>query len=736
MSHIRIRLESDMCVASGESSGNSIDSDICINPYGLPYIPARRIKGCLRYAAEELMKMGYKSATSDNIELLFGNAYGLEGILQISDGNMNGSEGLNHYLNCLKTGKTGTALLRKNANPICVSNIFTDVLGQTRMQDGVKVDNTLRFTRVLNQYDPLITDAYNNSDRRKLQFVAPVVLNICTKGASDKEEELLDLIANSCKTLRHMGLNRNRGLGNIIAELIIEQHSSKNADSEEIIAELDKLDCGKEDRIEISWSIVLDAPVSIPGPDGYEAAIPGRSVIGCMAGEYLKDHPADDKFSDLFLDGRVKWSPLTPVVDGKISHPTPLMLMELKNGGKKKINRYTQEDSSWSAQKPKTLDETYAVMTGDGYAYVNPLFRMSYHHSIRQEKLYTQNALEEGMIYGGTVRIDNADKDLARDVVRLLHNAKLNFGRSKSAQYSTCSLLGINTPKAIVQEKRVVDKGEPLFAVLQSDLIINEAGMYTTDAESVRNEIAQNIKKADAMSICEDDNEVPIHPEGFIDVCQYKTISGFQSMWHLQKPHIVAVKAGSVYCFVSNGGYVPDIITLGEYMQEGFGICRILSLDELKKNQHIIEGTIDVRTPLSDENRIRQLNTALRINAAKDVFRRYAREYVIKDKNIPVSRLRLMLSEAVSYPDLQNLVGSMKTSDRSSENEKGKRLITQELLKDFYGEESDPLSRILKTEPGLYEEIVADNEAKEQVKKMWKLPMDILLHNMHYQKRG
>ena len=47
-----ITLKSDLCLGSGYSYAGIIDSDICYDAYGIPYIAAKRIKGCLREAAE------------------------------------------------------------------------------------------------------------------------------------------------------------------------------------------------------------------------------------------------------------------------------------------------------------------------------------------------------------------------------------------------------------------------------------------------------------------------------------------------------------------------------------------------------------------------------------------------------------------------------------------------------------------------------------------------------------
>ena len=50
MDVIRITLRSDLCAGNGESRGNAVDTDIVLTADGLPRIPARRLKGCLRAA--------------------------------------------------------------------------------------------------------------------------------------------------------------------------------------------------------------------------------------------------------------------------------------------------------------------------------------------------------------------------------------------------------------------------------------------------------------------------------------------------------------------------------------------------------------------------------------------------------------------------------------------------------------------------------------------------------------
>ena len=59
---ITIKLLSDLCTASGETHNSMVDTDIVYDEYGIPYIPAKRIKGCIREAALEMMEITSKVA--------------------------------------------------------------------------------------------------------------------------------------------------------------------------------------------------------------------------------------------------------------------------------------------------------------------------------------------------------------------------------------------------------------------------------------------------------------------------------------------------------------------------------------------------------------------------------------------------------------------------------------------------------------------------------------------------
>ena len=67
---IIIKLHSDICIHSGYAYRGTIDSDVCCDQYGIPFLPARRLKGCLREAA--FMIRLHPDLQGVNLDDLFG----------------------------------------------------------------------------------------------------------------------------------------------------------------------------------------------------------------------------------------------------------------------------------------------------------------------------------------------------------------------------------------------------------------------------------------------------------------------------------------------------------------------------------------------------------------------------------------------------------------------------------------------------------------------------------------
>ena len=69
---LKIELLSDTCIGNGNGMGSLIDNDIVHDRYGLPYIPARRLKGLLKSAALEANSVFGDVFASSVIDDIFG----------------------------------------------------------------------------------------------------------------------------------------------------------------------------------------------------------------------------------------------------------------------------------------------------------------------------------------------------------------------------------------------------------------------------------------------------------------------------------------------------------------------------------------------------------------------------------------------------------------------------------------------------------------------------------------
>lgn len=679
MDVIRITLHSDLCAGNGESRGNAVDTDIVLTAAGLPRIPARRLKGCLRAAAGELAALGDEAAayTAE----LFGDKVGRQGCLWVGDA-------------ALPQEAAFTAWLKQNpawADHSRVEQLYTDVRGQTRLKDGVADDGSLRFTRVLGQYDPL--------DKTKaLVFEAPVRLE-------NASPEAVRLLEHCCAATRHMGTHRNRGLGNVRLAYIPGADRPAAPQAPDLPA---------ADTVTLTYHVRLKTPLTLPGCGEQLTAIPARSVIGCLAGAYLRQGTAADAaFRQLFLDGTARWSPLTPVISGEVSYPAPLALVYLKNDGV-----YANRCAETPTGKQKTLSGVYTARGKNGLLAASVPTITTYHHKHRDANsdatLYMQQAVQAGLVYGGTVTLPTA---LAGRAAALLSTAPLRFGRSKTAQYAVCELLGRITAAPVQEAQVTVRKGEPFFVLLETDLILD------TDAPTPEAAAAALLGSLG----------VAAHRTGK-DYLLYHTIGGYNAMWQMPKPRRIAVCGGSVYSFTADedaalpAHFTPDT---AEQVQEGFGCCRVLNQSEMAALTVERKAAVDTFDPTADGD-CEPLRRALMLQQAKEVMQttawNLANGKTCRLDTGALGRLRLMLSEAENLQDLRNRVKSIKT--------KNKREGADTLLKSLYGTDTTPaLPAMLAADPEFAGEMAQSfPQLQQSIADCWKLPLESTIHLLYYRR--
>lgn len=618
MSKIIITLKSDLCAASGDGFSSVIDTDVGYDKFGFPVIGARRLKGCLRDAAKLI-------GTSDGvIDEIFGISGDCKsGSLKISDAHLGGYD------------EFKKEAVSSGLNAEEVISLFTYTRAATAIENDTAKDNSLRFTRVVKHYSPVTDD--------ETFFEADVFL----------DEQYSAEFADICRALRNIGYKRNRGYGAVKCEFVFFQNEKSDA------AEINE----NGDVLQITYLIKLKDNVMLPGNASDETIdhIPGTAVMGFFANEYLRSASPDERFEDMFLKNNVCFSNLyISDKDMQEYFPAPVILGKIK-GEDGVFNIVTSEN-----------DDRIIKPVKSGYASFdsvirNPLTETVYHHSRGEDKtLYTQTSLCSDQYFRGTI---TGKREYIKGIYNILTHSKLRFGRSKTAQYSSCELINAEI-STFENEQITISAGEQFMVLLLSDVLVpDDMGGYDISLFGLQRALGNGIEKLE----CDKNEEVKR------SALRYRIISGYNSKWNFQKPQVRTIAAGSTLVFNAETNMtLPKKFCIGAKNGEGFGnvlICRPsdFAVRSIKnKKQDIIT---DVGGLLSD---------LIKKNEKVEKMRAEAIEYVSTLRTIKnpsqIGRYIMMVKQAENYNQLcYDMVAKIKTE--SSRNFIDKLIKNSESIK-------------------------------------------------------
>lgn len=569
---LTIKLESDLCAGSGYAYAGIIDQDVCYDTFGIPYIPAKRIKGLLREASElirfseEDKKKLFGESGSDDVQGIYlENAYIKEYDALVKD------------LSAFQKRVAGEE--QNTEHPFHTQNIleqFTTVKAQTKIgKDGTADDTSLRFTRTVNHYAPWT----ENNKAKEVEFVSRITYY---------DESLNELLEKNAKALRNIGLNRNRGLGSVTCTYQIVSENNQNPSQAGLI-EGEIQDDAKEYILE--YTIENTAPLMLSGGNDSvsEKYISGQSVLGYFAGAYIREGGDSDeqKFRDWFLKNQVIFSNLYPVCKDIICYPAPAYINKYKKSGDL-VNVIHQEqaikDESKTGNQAKKLRGKFLGTDSAGNMYVHEVkSEIVFHHSKsavksidvhrgnqKQGQLYSLEVISVGQQFRGQIR---GSGEVLKWIKGILENASLRFGKSKSAQYGSCRL--VNGHVKEVKEAKTIrcNKGDRIMVVLRSDGIFTDKSCgYTVRWDQVREEIKQK------LNIQEENCE-----SAYSEI-EVKELTGYYTKWNLKRQAIPVVEAGSAFEFivVEDGLQIAAMAAVGERIGEGYGQLEILKTDAMQ----------------------------------------------------------------------------------------------------------------------------------------------------------
>lgn len=688
VSTIKITLQSDLCVGSGYSYAGVIDSDVTSDHYGFPYIPARRLKGCMKEAAEMIRVV----LGQDTITELFGDR-GQKAPGRLTIGNAR----IANY--AALTAAAGTPAFRKAYTKDAILQQFSTVRAQTMiLPDGTAKENTLRFIRVINQATPLA----QSDQPQDLTFYAEV------RYPAEYENDL----AMIAQATRSIGMNRNRGLGNVHCELDV-----KGARTTAPVA----APVGADDaQVEIRYTLINEEPLMISqdSDNVSETYIPGRMILGALAANYLSgpDAQAEDAaFRDLFLDGSRTQFLNAYITDARGARciPAPGYIHRLK-----KTRHLVNYERVYEAPKakdagvdpadlseyrvdggnqPKRLKGQYCSIDAQHTIQVQETERqLVYHHRHKHGdddvQLYSHLEVSEGQRFAGIIRTSTQYQDL---VIALLEQG-IHIGKSRGAQYGKC-VVEITGKEPQAADRVQVHKGDEILISFSAPAVFTENGQETVDYRAVYDQVAADLHIDDKVDAAEREPDGQ-NPFGIIET---RMIYGYQSVWNLRRTPVAAVAEGSVLVYrMAADAEIDRHALVGTMHLEGYGEIHVENMADMPyRLRETKEGDMDSASTVAAD----QLPIELQMLVGRIERRRRIDEHMTQIRSDEVQRIlapitaaalgriTLMLREArefskdpmEQYQNYLDRIHSIKTKDLAERAERYARHCNPQHLGDL-----------------------------------------------------
>lgn len=698
-----IKLLSDMCTYSGETYNSIVDTDVVYDVHGIPYIPAKRVKGCIREAALELLEFGLISR--EKYEKLFGK-----------EGNQQSGFSLsNAYLKEHAALVAVAEHLKKNglAAPQNVLDQYTDVRTQTAvdLETGVADKNSLRTMRVI---------------RRGLEFEAE-----CNPG-KNVDAELQKLLELAVSLVKHMGVSRSRGLGLVEMKLDNTGEMDSKETNKHVFITKEQL----KEKNKINYRITLKSAMVCKSPQGNQAQtqdyIAGSKVLGLLAGALGRE-----AYLDLMENHGIRVSNAYIMNGEKRCMPARLSMQ------KQKDQSYDDEGKMLIKDMLYDPDVTGKQMTPAGVAYMDAdrhtasvVTEISYHHQRPADKsvgratgedgsgFYQLCGISAGQTFGGSIYADKVCAEKILEAVNVLGEVRMGYG--KSSEFGAVDFVLYDVEPFDEQSQSMMHDA---VLTLGSDVILyNEYGMPSTEINVLKN-CLEAVTGVDDLELT--------HP--FLD---FALIGGFNVTWQRRKPEFHALGKGSAFLVHSDKGFDAERLRsqfIGERTAEGYGeliltpaeasadVCIYKRTDDTLENAEeairnkliageetgrILQQLLQTEFARQMEESVRnRLKAALEEN--QDMFtekeEKTQKRVVKRGLNASVAKLRAIFKNETSYQ-------AMKDQADAIEDRK-KREICQDILtlvdpKQLAAEVSEKINDLYQIpftsqwdEPALYKNI-------------------------------
>lgn len=675
---LRITLESDMCCGLGSGNGTNIDTLTAFDETGLPVIPGKRLKGLLRERASFLEKNGYKNGS---VKALFGSST-QAGIIRVENANLENYLSLNHQLLSENSGLTNRI----------VSETYALTRTQTEVgKDGIAKKTSLRTTQTV---------------KRGTRFEADILLSF----DGDISGEL-QLLKDSVRCLRHIGLNRTRGFGEVSCEIIDE------GEAKEITV---YAYTNSNNVVTVPFKITLLDDIVLSGGSNISPDyISGTKLQGVFAGLAKHDSTLVNSVLHNITFKNAYITNYFPAIDDIIVlDPTPLSIYQVvddKDDEKKCCNK-----ADWPDYSEENPEFKYDQMAGfskireDTLYYSHVLREIGYHYSTwinktdstvindfdnaeaggTENQLYTFNKILKGQAFAGSISADENLIEIFKSLIDQRDNI-LRFGASSSSQYARAKF---EFGEIAQPEQEKINAEKIMIISFLSDVVIcDENGNITADTRCLMEELQKKIEF--------DVSNVKIFSK-------IVTTGGYNNKWKLPRPQRLAFSKGTTIrlgqCAV-NQSAVSKYGSVGLFQNEGFG-CYVIrpsleNNEELKMREPLLQNpeylgvlqkeTEEINNPKAAEylnKEITRIRATKHLRDLSNAAINDAAKYIQKSENIKSSnvcgRLLLTFRMALKSDNPSFRLALLEIRSKNFKNDAELKGIIEEIA----GTENRPLS--------------------------------------------
>lgn len=648
MSYFKIELLSDLCASNGESFGSVIDTDIAFDSFGLPVIKGKSLKGCLRECAEELYDLGLADST------FIDEVFGVKG--NTSSGNLMIQDAHPANYSELIKDISENVLLHEN-----VMNCYTYTRGQTSINDdGIAKDGSLRTIRVLEKNHTFI----------------------CEYSLDEKYRNIF----HKCLTLlRHIGLNRTRGLGEIKCTPL------NGADF--LKSDIQKSSNNISDYDYLEYTFETISPLISSDSNENTDYIPGSAMMGLCFNKIGNDTMKG------WLNSQLVFTNAYISDNEKAFYPNPAFMAKQKEAAFNSENKmpvYIFDTEKCNNASPPALPVKGMNISADtDFSTVSSIsvrHEINYHHQQSQdnpgiiygENFYQLSSISPGQKFRG--KIYGSKQQLSEIKEAFSETEYVNIGYYRSGGYGKCRL-------EIIEKSSLQQTSSDCIAIWlhSSAVMYDDNGMPCAKPEvfvKYFNSLLRHSKT---------DARITGITHKYL---KYANAGGYNVTWGMNKSVFQTYAGGTVFVLKLSERIDLDLLKykmLGERTSEGYGEFQIFDYNNIIKNEHPVVSKVSfipsvqqvyeysneyswkLPSDIIEQNR---KITGVQLIAIEKACDRH-----FKINSAQVGRLLLMLKESNSYSDFLKSIDNIKDNNRKEAAKKIVQLpdgVNDDMYKEYF----------------------------------------------------